>query len=577
MSPQNVPPQNAPSLITQLVREAALAAGYTADELEPAAPTRDAAHGDYQSNSAFRIAKANKLNPRAVAQAIVERLPAHEAVRAVSIAGPGFINFTLNDAWLGAQLVAQCEDTKLGLAQRQGRVVIDYSSPNVAKRMHVGHLRSTVIGAALHQLYRFAGYEVIADNHIGDWGTQFGKLIVAWRGWLDAAAYEADPIGELQRIYADFEVRAEADPSLADQARHETALLQAGDPDNRALWRQFIEVSLQEFNELYTRLGIQFDEVLGESAYNDMLQPMVDSLLASGIAQLSDGAVVIPFVDADGPGLAKAPMLIRKRDGAALYGTTDLATARYRLDRWSPSRIIYVTDTRQQFHFQQLFAACRKLGWTQAELVHCWFGLLSLPDGTMSSRKGNVITLKDLLDEAARHARALVDEKSPNLSDDERAKIAEAVGVASVRYADLSQNPQSDVTFRWEKMLTLDGNTAPFLMYSYARCRSLQAKGGITDWALTPFTPVEPVERELTVALTRLNEVIVSAMDGSRPNTLCDYLFNVAGLINRYYHDLPVLTAAPEDRARRLNVIEASARVLGQGLKLLGIQPLDRM
>lgn len=574
---------NTPKILTQIVQEAVLAAGYSCMDIEPVVPTRTASHGDYQSNVAFRIAKTHKQNPRTVALAIFEHLPQHEAIRAASVAGAGFINITLDDAWLGAQLATQCDDAHLGIEQHQGCVVIDYSSPNIAKRMHVGHLRSTVIGAALHNLMKSAGYKVIADNHIGDWGTQFGKLIVAWHGWLDAEAYGVDPVAELQRCYADFETYAENDPTLADQARHETAKLQDGDPDNIALWRQFIEVSLLEFNQVYDRLDIKFDEVLGESAYCNMLQPLVESLLVSGVAQTSDGAVVIPFEEGDGQGLSETPMLIRKRDGAALYPTTDLAAVRYRLDRWSPTKIIYVTDTRQQLHFRQLFAACKKLGWTQAELVHSWFGLLTTETmggnnaGAMASRKGNTVNLKDLLDEAVRRARLLVDQKSSDLSEEVRTKIAEAVGVASVRYADLSQNPQSDVTFSWEKMISMEGNTAPFLMYSYARCRSLQAKGGITTWTLTPFTPEEPVERELTLALTRFGEVVVQAVDLLRPNVLCDYLFNIAGLVNRYYHDLPVLIAAPEDRVRRLHMIEASALVLGRGLKLLGIRPLDRM
>ncbi len=539
---------------------------------------KQAAHGDYQCNLAMRVAKPLRTNPRAFGQRLADALPPHPAIDRVEVAGPGFLNLFLADAWLGEQVAALVADPHLGVPQRQGTVVIDYSSPNVAKRMHVGHLRSTVIGAALDRIHRHAGYRVIADNHIGDWGTQFGKLIVAWHRWLDADAFDADPVGELQRIYVKFAHATDDDPGLEDQARAETAKLQAGDPENTALWQRFIQVSLDDFAVLYERMDIQFDEVLGESFYNPMLAPIVDELLATGVAELSQDAVILPFTQADGKGLEDTPFLIRKRDGAFLYATTDIATVRHRLDTWQPTKVVYVTDTRQQLHFRQLFAAVAKFGWVEpGQLLHVWFGLLSLPEGAMSTRKGNVINLEDVLDEAVRRARAVVDEKSPMLPEAERAAVAEAVGVGAVRYSDLSQNPQSNVKFHWDRMLSLDGNTAPFLLYSYARGRSIQRKGGITAPQVLAAAPAHVLERDLVLALLRFGEAFDAALRSSRPNLLCDYLFNLATRFNRFYYELNVLEAEPADRARRLSLVEANAQVLAKGLSLLGIRTLERM
>jgi arginyl-tRNA synthetase len=565
--------------LTELVHRALVVAECAPESgaVEPVVPSKSTQQGDFQSNACFRLAKQAKCNPRALAERVVACMPEHPGVEKVEVAGPGFLNFSVSDAWVGEVLAEQMNEAHLGLAQRSGCVVVDYSSPNVAKRMHVAHLRSTVIGNALDRCLRYAGYTVIADNHIGDWGTQFGKLIVAWRKWVDEAAFEADPIGELQRIYVQFANEAELRPELEEAARAETAKLQAGDSENRALWALFIKVSMEEFDRLYARLGVHFDVTLGESFYNDKLQPMVDQLLESGVASHSQGAVIVPFEAEDGKGLKDTPMLIRKKDGAALYATTDLATVRHRIDTWNPNHVLYVTDTRQQLHFRQLFACCKKLGWTDANLIHVWFGLLSLPGGTMSTRKGNVINLKDLLDEAVRRARVVVDEKSPDLSEAVRADIAEAVGVGSVRYADLSQNPQSNVVFDWDKMLALDGNTAPYLLYTYARCRSLQAKGRIENAPVGSHNLTSVVERRLALQLMRFPEAVEGVLKTHRPNLLCDYLFSLGSQFNRFYYESPVLKAEGEERAARLALVEATARVLAAGLDLLGIRALERM
>ena len=547
--------------------------------VEPVSRTQDAANGDYQSNQAFRLAKILRNSPRNIAEQIREALPAHPAVAGVDVAGPGFLNFRLDDTWIGEMVAEQAIDPLLSCEAvgESKTVVIDFSSPNVAKRMHVGHLRSTVIGAALYKLHAFVGYTVIGDNHIGDWGTQFGKLMVAWREWRDEDALEADPIGELQRIYTLFAQEAESNASLVDRAREETAKLQAGDPENLALWERFIALSMQEFNQVYDRMGIRFDVTLGESFYRDHLVELVDQLVERGLATEDEGAIVMRFTEEDGKNLSKTPMLVRKRDGAALYATTDLATIRHREATWNPARILYVTDARQQHHFKQLFAGARKAGMTEGELVHVWFGMLVLASGAMSTRQGNVINLVDLLNESARRARLVVDEKSPDLDDTERAAIAEAVGVGAVKYADLSQNPQSQVTFEWDRMLSMEGNTAPFLMYSYARCRSIQRKGEVLEPVVQAATLTLSEERDLALHLLRFPEAITAALDSYRPNLLCDYLFGLASTFNRFYYAAPVLKAEGATREARLSLVEATARVLAAGFSIVGLRPLERM
>lgn len=556
-----------PALFRDLLRDVAATVDPSAD-VEDLVPTGNPAHGDYQWNFAFRQAKAMRQNPRALAESLAPKI-VHPGIRKVEVAGPGFVNLTLDDAWLARALVDQARSDTLGVAQEGAgkTVVVDYSSPNVAKRMHIGHMRSTHIGHALDRMHRAAGWNVVADNHIGDWGTPFGKLIVAWNKWRDEAAYAEDPVGELERLYVLFNQRSEGEPTLDDEARAETAKLQQGDPTNTALWQEFKRVSLAEFQQVYDRMGVRFDEVLGESAYQPMLDATAKRLLDAGVAEASEGAVVVR----DGGNV----LVVRKKDGAATYGLTDVACVLYRVDRWHPVRIVYVTDMRQQLHFQQIFAIARRLGVTDVDLVHAWFGMLSLPEGAMSTRKGNVIRLVDLLDEAARRARAVVDAKSPELPEADRAAIAEAIGVSSVRYADLSQHPQTNVTFDWDRMLSLEGNTAPYLLYSHARCASLLARAGEAP-DLDRLAPAHPLERELIVALLRTPEAVSSALRSTRPNLLADHLYDVANRFNRFYHELPVLTGG-DAKAPRLALVEASRRVLRHGLGLLGLHVLDRM
>jgi arginyl-tRNA synthetase len=567
-------------LLTALIDQASQGAGLSdcPVSLETCVATKDPSHGDYQSNFAFRIGKALGQNPREVAAKVVNALPEHEAVAGVEVAGPGFINFRLTEAWLAAELVTRASSERFGTPQvGAGKtMVIDYSSPNIAKRMHIAHLRSTVIGNAIHRLYAYLGWRVIADNHIGDWGTPFGKLIVAWRGWRDDVAYEADALGELQRLYQSFKGRSDEDPSLEDKAREETAKLQSGEPDNIALWEQFVEVSLCEFNRIYDRLGVSFDVVHGESYYRDQLHELVEELKRAGLAVVDDGAVVVPFPE--GSRLEKSPMLVQKRDGASLYATTDMATVRDRVRQWNPDRIIYVTDLRQKLHFRQLFEASRMWGYTEPDYVHVPFGILRFPDGALaSSRSGDVIRLAEVLDVAVQRARALVDGKSDQLSEETRAEVAEAVGVAAVRYFDLSQNPQSDITFDWDRSLALDGNTAPYLMYAYARCRSILRRA--EDFTPNTILLREPAERQLAMMALRTPEVIQLAADTHRPNLLCDHLYSLTQAFSRFWEQCRVWS---EDHGMdithsRLTLTWAVACALEQGFEILGIQKVERL
>ncbi len=543
--------------------------------------------GDFQSNHAFQIGKIQRTNPRQVAESVKEAFGEQPAFSEISVAGPGFLNFRLSNEWLVAKLQAMTNDEHRGIPQVSDKtVVVDFSSPNVAKRMHIGHMRSTIIGHTIDQMYRAAGWKVIADNHIGDWGTQFGKLMVSWREDMNPEDFAADPIGELERLYVRFG-QLET-PERLELAKQETVKLQQGDEENRRLWKHFIDVSLKEFNSVYDRLGIAFDVVLGESFYNDALPDVVSSLQEHGISTDSDGAVIVAFEKGSKPKmLSETALVIQKQDGAYLYGTTDLATCEYRLHTWNPDEVVYVTDMRQQLHFQQVFKTWQdwrlKRGATEEdlqspELTHVWFGMLKLPEGAMSTRAGNVIRLVDLLDEAVQRARAVVDEKSSFLPEEQRAAIAEAVGVSSIRYADLSQNPQTDVTFEWDKLLSLDGNTAPFLMYSYARAKSILRKGGVENPTVADLQILDDVERDLALLMLQFPIQVQAAMSSHRPNILCEYLYALASSFNRFYFSNPVLTASDDSvKKSRLSMVEAMLRVMEKGFSILGIRALDRM
>jgi arginyl-tRNA synthetase len=573
-------------MIPALLRSSSLAAASSVEaaaDVDALVPTNNPAHGDYQWNFAFRIAKARRENPRALAERLLPFFAAHAGVVSAEVAGAGFVNLRLSDAWLAETLAAQSASPAAAVAQSgAGKLaIVDFSSPNVAKRMHVGHMRSTHLGHVITLLHRAAGWTVVGDNHLGDWGTPFGKLIVAWDDWRDEAAYAADPVGELERLYvlfgertaldagADSPERAAGCRQLNDRAREETAKLQRGDARNRALWEDFRARSLEEYEGVYARMGVAFEVVLGESEYGPITDAVVDGLLESGIAEASDGAVIVRLGD--------QVSVVRKKDGAATYTATDLACVRYRMDRWQPNRMVYVTDARQHQHFMNFFAVAERWG-VQAEMVHMGFGMLRLPDGAMSTRKGNVIRLVDLLDEAVARARAVVDEKSSMLPEEERAAIAEAVGVGAVRYQDLVQAPTSDITFDWKKILAMEGNSAPYLLYTRARAASILRKAAADEGipAAPQATLAHPLERELALALLRIPEAVEGALRASAPNLLAEGVYRACEAFNRFFHELKVLSE-PEHRASRLALVQAADNVLVHALGLLGLRALERL
>ena len=542
-----------------------------------ALPAADESFGDYQCNGAMAAAKVLRRPPRAVAEAVVAHLPTDGLVAKAEIAGPGFINLTLADAALARHLEAVQADPLLGVPQPGAgkKLIIDYSSPNVAKPMHVAHIRSTVIGDALKRIHRALGYDVLGDNHLGDWGTQFGILIMGYRNFLDAAALETSPVDELQRVYVLSHQKCEEDPAWKDQARAELVKLQAGDPENRALWQKFIDLSMIEFNRIYGRLGVSFELVRGESFYNDALPGVVEKLQALGLVRESEGALVAFLEDEKLP-----PCIVRKSDGGYNYATTDVATVFSREAEFRPDGIVYVTDERQQLHFRQFFALAKKAG-AQTPLRHIWFGLMRLPEGLLSTRKGTAIKLDLLLDEAEKRALDLVKQASPEMPAEQQRAVARAVGIGAVKYADLSQNPQSAVTFTWEKALAMDGNSAPYLQYAYARIASVIDKHAERfpdcDWRKEPIVLDAPQARRLAVRLARFGDAVFEAAEQEKPSLLADALYDLSQAYSSFYQNVPFLKADPGIRESRVRLCDLVAQILRRGLALLGIDTPDRI
>ena len=562
---------------------------------------QDTRFGDYQSNVAMQLAKPRRANPRQLATEIIAKLQVDDLCEPPEIAGAGFINFRLKPATISAHLSALAADDRLGtplVAAR--RLVVDFSSPNVAKPMHVGHIRSTILGDSLARIGRFLGHTVVADNHIGDWGTQFGMLCLAWKTLLDRPALDLDPIAELERIYKIQNERCKTDPTALDAARAELVKLQSGDEENLGIWREMIRLSQAQFDTIYARLAIRFDHVFGESHYNPWLKQTVAALVEKGIARESDGALCVfsdgsvpqkddPFLIKDENGWKDAPALVQKADGAANYTTTDLATLDFRRREFSPDEVIYVTDGRQQLHFRQLFAIWRRWQPESAiKLSHVWFGSIMGEDGKpFKTRSGDTVKLGQLLDEAEERAFATVTAKSPEMPEAERREVARIVGIGAVKYADLLPNRQSDYVFSWDKMLSFQGNTAPYLQYSYVRIRSIFRKGGIDPVSVRPGAEhptsndavplTEAGELSLAKKLAQFGEILPMILDDHRPNLLCNYLYELAGAFHSFFESCPVLKAEEPARSTRLLLCDTTARVLAKGLELLGIGVPERM
>jgi arginyl-tRNA synthetase len=573
-------------------------------------PCPDPKFGDYQSNALMGLAKARKMNPRQLAENVVQKLELSDLCEKVEIAGAGFLNFRLKNSTLVQTLekAGRGEHLFYEKATRPRTVVIDFSSPNVAKPMHVGHIRSTGIGDVLQRALRLLEHRVISDNHIGDWGTQFGMLIVGWKRFLQKNKAVPADIDSLEEIYRGIqaEIKTQLGPpsppetpnpvsQTETESRSELVKLQNGDKENLDIWNAMIALSKKQFDEIYARLGVKFDFWYGESFYNDRLKPLVDDLLARKIARESEGAVgvfsdgsVPPkedvfLVNRDGEWVPD-PALVRKSDGGFNYMTTDLATIDYRLKTWSPDEIVYVVDDRQSAHFRKLFATFAR--WQpestkRVDLAHVGFGKILGEDGTpFKTRSGGTVKLKELLDEAEERAFNIVSEKNPALPEAQRREIARVVGLGAVKYADLLPNRQSDYVFSWDKMLALTGNTAPYLQYAYARIKSIFRKSEAGPSLVTRRSSLSlsaPEEISLAKHLLNFGLTLEAVAEEFRPNFLCAYLYELAGKFMVFFENCPVLKSEEPTRSSRLLLCDLTARVLKQGLDVLGIEVVEQM
>src|SRR5947199_2785067 len=563
------------SLLAKKLSNALAAAGLPdAGELTPATDPR---FGDYQTNAALVLGKQRGENPREIAEKIVGNLDVSDVCEAPVIAGPGFINFTLTPSAVAEKTADILGDERLGVAETESprRIVIDFGSPNVAKPMHVGHIRSTVLGDALARIATFLGHEVIRDNHIGDWGTQFGMVIYGWKNLLDQRALQQNPLAEIVRIYKETNALATSDPQVREACRQELVKLQAGDKENIDIWNECVAFSMQDFEHVYELLDIHYDIQCGESFYNDRLPGVVERLLKSGIAEISEGAVVVFFPDI--PELADKPCIIRKRDGGYNYATTDIATVDYRVDDLKRDTCWYVVGAPQTLHFKQIFEIARREG-RIADFRHIPFGsILGEDRKLMKTRSGENVALRELLEEACRRARKIVEEKNPDLREAEKIDIGQKIGVAAVKYADLSQYRMTDYAFSWDRMLSLHGNTAPYLQNAYVRIRSIFRKAGEPGSKIDKLTFTDRSEINLAKRLCQFAENVPQVLNDFRPNILANYLFELANSFHTFYESCPVLQSEEPLRSSRLALCDLSGRVLQRGLDLLGIKVPEKM
>lgn len=552
-------------------------------------PTTDDRHGDYQLNAALPLGKKLNKNPREIAAGLAEAIAREVAIEKAEVAGPGFVNLTLSQSWIAEQLTSACRDHErdgVSKTTRPEKVVVDFSSPNIAKQMHVGHLRSTIIGDALCKLLRFTGHEVIGDNHIGDWGTQYGLLLTGMRELGDAAALESSPIEELERVYKVASARAKEDESFAEKARLELSKLQAGDAENLALWKKFVETTRTALDAVYERMGVTFDAWLGESAFNEMLPGVVAELIEKGLAREDQGAIAVFWKEIENApqNLKKleAPFLVRKKDGAFLYSTTDIAALKFRKSEWHADRSLYVVDARQAQHFTQLFELGQLLG-IEMNCEHISFGtVLDEAGKPLKTRDGKAVTLASLLDEAEKRAeerlREGMVEGKVQIAESDVNRIARAVGIGAVKYADLRQHRASDYQFDWDKMVSFSGNAGPYLQYAYARISSIFAKGALQmKDAEGPVVLTTPEEQKLGRVLLCFDEVVHRAAESSHPHYLTDHLYELARAFSSFFEACPILKEEGEVKASRLALAALSARQMERGLGLLGIQVVERM
>ena len=550
--------------------------------------TKDKSHGDFATNIALMLAKPAGMKPRDLAEKLIAALPADNAVAKVEIAGPGFINFFQADDWLTGLLDQALADPYLAVPrpEQAQTVVVDYSSPNLAKEMHVGHLRSSIIGDAVVRTLEFLGHAVVRQNHVGDWGTQFGMLLA----YLEEQKSEESntelsrELGDLEGFYRAAKQRFDESDAFATRARSLVVKLQAGDEDCLALWREFNSVSLSHCQAVYDRLGVSLTpaDVRGESAYNDDLAQVVSDLDARGLLSEDQGAQCVFMDEFKNKEGAPLPVIVQKADGGYLYATTDLAALRYRAGTLHADRMLYFVDQRQALHFQQMFSLAKRAGFVPepTELEHMGFGTMNGPDGRpFKTRDGGTVKLIDLLDEAEERAYTLVKDKNPQLDDQDLRTIAHAVGIGAVKYADLSKNRSSDYIFNFEQMLSFEGNTAPYLLYAYTRVASVFRKAGLEMAQVSgDFQLQEDAEQALAARLVQFGEVLESVAEKGLPHLLCTYLYDVAGLFSTFYEHCPILSGDNEAlKQSRLKLAALTARTLKQGMELLGLSPLERM
>lgn len=565
-----------------ILHEAEIAFSATGLENHPVLlqPAKNPEFGDYQINGVMGAAKKTQQNPRLLAQQVADILSKSTLIDAAEVAGPGFINLKLNSAILASYIQAALSQENMGIHKvtNPQTIVIDYSSPNLAKEMHVGHLRSSIIGDSLNRILSFLGHQVIAQNHVGDWGTQFGMLVAYL---VEKQADQSNfQLHDLESFYREAKVRFDEDAHFADTAREYVVKLQNGNQSVLALWRQFVDVSLHHAQSIYQQLHLKLnlDDVRGESAYNSQLAPTVNELIQKGIAVDDQGAKVV-FLPASHSNDEPVAFIIQKQDGGFLYSSTDLACIRYRIDQLKANRLLYVVDARQSLHFSQLFQIARQAGWlpenVQAE--HIAFGTMMGKDGKpFKTRSGDTVKLVELIDEGISRAKQLVREKNPELDEETANLIATTIGIGAIKYADLSKNRTSDYVFDWDNMLSFDGNTAPYLQYAYTRVRSIFRKIHTINFDSTPVLS-NALEKQLAIELLKFEDVLCTVADTCYPHHLAAYLYHVATLFSRFYENYPILKAEGIAQATRLQLAELTGRTLQTGLELLGIQTLNSM
>ncbi len=583
---------NIKQILAEKVKAAMIAAGLPSETNPAISISNRPQFGDYQANGVMGAAKKLKTNPRELATKVVEQLDLTEIASKVELAGPGFINIHLDPSWLAQQLNKASNDEKLGVTQRGTNesdkvqtVVVDYSAPNLAKEMHVGHLRSTIIGDAVVRTLEFRGDKVIRQNHMGDWGTQFGMLLAHLKDKLAANEVAETALADLENFYREAKIRFDNEEGFADRARAYVVKLQSGDAECAKLWQQFIDISIAHSEEIYKKLNVTLtrDDIMGESAYNDDLPKVVAELLAKGIAVKDQGAVVVFIQEMANKDGEPSVLIVQKSGGGYLYATTDLAACRYRSNKLAADRIIIFTDARQSLHFKQVEIVARKAEFLPEHVAydHCPFGMMMGDDGKpFKTRTGGTIKLAALLDEAVSRAADLIKSKNPDYTDEQLTEIATKVGIGAVKFADLSKNRTSDYIFNWQTMLSFEGATAPYLQYAYARIQSIFNKAGIDKTSVTnQFTIIEPQEKALALKLLQLEEVIDAVISESTPNLLCNYLYELASLYMSFYEACPILKDDISDdiKQSRLALSLFIANTLKQGLSLLGIETMERM